>query len=115
VKPSWFGESIGHYENGELVIDTIGLSTNLSFIDNYRTPHSEKEHVVERYRISSDGNMLEARVTIEDPDTFNEPLHMIKRWRKATNPNLETVCAENNGDLFSQNLFPIPEAKTRDF
>jgi hypothetical protein len=27
VKPSWFGESIGHYENGDtLVVDTVGLS-----------------------------------------------------------------------------------------
>src|SRR6266436_8819185 len=40
VKPSWFGESIGRYENGELVIDTIGLSTQMSFLDMYRTPHS---------------------------------------------------------------------------
>ncbi len=116
VKPSWFGESIGHYENGDtLVIDTVGLATRNSFIDNYRTPHSEKEHVVERYKVSADGNMLEAMVTVEDPDAFNEPLHMIKRWRKATNPRLETVCSENNGDHFSQNLFPIPEAKTPDF
>jgi len=115
VKPSWFGEAIGRYENGELVVDTVGLSTGLSFIDNYRTPHSEKEHVVERYKISADGNMLEARVTVEDPDTFNEPLSMIKRWRRATNPGLETVCAENNGDHFSKNLFPIPQAQTPDF
>jgi len=116
VKPSWFGESIGHYENGDtLVIDTVGLATRNSFIDNYRTPHSEKEHVVERYKVSADGNTLEAMVMVEDPDAFNEPLHMIKRWRKATNPRLETVCSENNGDHFSQNLFPIPEAKTPDF
>jgi hypothetical protein len=27
VKPSWFGESIGHYKGGDtLVIDTIGLA-----------------------------------------------------------------------------------------
>jgi hypothetical protein len=115
VAPSWFGESIGRYENGELVVDTIGLSTRFSFIDNFRTPHSEKEHVVERYKVSADGNMLQASVTVEDPDAFNEPLHMIKRWRKAANPGLETVCAENNGDHFSKNLFPIPEAKTPDF
>ncbi len=77
VKPSWFGESIGHYENGDtLVIDTVGLSTKNSFIDNYRTPHSEKEHVVERYKVSADGNTLEAMVMVEDPDAFNEPLHM---------------------------------------
>ncbi len=33
LKPSWFGESIGHYENGDtLVIDTIGLNTK-TFIE----------------------------------------------------------------------------------
>jgi hypothetical protein len=116
VKPSWFGESIGHYENGDtLVIDTIGLATKNSYIDNFRTPHSEKEHVVERYKISADGKMLEATVKVEDPDAFNEPLYMLKRWRKVNNQMLETVCAENNGDHFSHNLFPIPEAKTPDF
>jgi hypothetical protein len=116
IKPSWFGESIGHYENGDtLVIDTVGLSTRNSFVDNYRTPHSEKEHVVERYKVSADGNALEAAVMIEDTDAFNAPLHMLKRWRKAPNPRLETVCSENNGDHFNQNLFPIPEASTPDF
>src|ERR1700730_16211740 len=115
VKPSWFGESIGRYENGELVVDTVGLSTRYSFIDNFRTPHSEKEHVVERYKISADGNMLEASVMVEDQEASNERRRMIKRWRKATNPGLETVCAENNGDHFNKNLFPIPEAKTLDF
>jgi hypothetical protein len=116
VKPSWFGESIGHYENGDtLVVDTIGLQTRLSYIDNYRTPHSEREHVIERYKVSADGRTLQADITIEDPDTFTAPLQMIKRWRRANNPRLETVCAENNGDLFSRNLFPIPTAATPDF
>jgi hypothetical protein len=116
VKPSWFGESIGHYENGDtLVIDTIGLATRNSFIDNFRTPHSEKERVVERYKISADGKMLEAAVKVEDPETFNEPLYMLKRWRKVNNQMLETVCAENNGDHFSHNLFPIPQANAPDF
>jgi hypothetical protein len=115
VKPSWFGESIGRYENGELVVDTIGLSTPNSYIDNLRTPHSEKEHVTERFKLSADGNTLEAYVIIDDPDTFNEPLHMVQRWRKVKNQLLETVCAENNGDHFNQNLFPLPEATTPDF
>jgi hypothetical protein len=36
VKPSWFGESIGHYENGDtLVVDTIGLNTR-TFVDSSR-------------------------------------------------------------------------------
>lgn len=114
MKPSWFGESIGHYENGNtLVVDTIGLSTMNSFIDNYRTPHSEIEHVVERYKLTNDGQMLEASVTVDDSLAFNEPLHVVKRWRKVKNEVLETVCAENNGDRFEHNLFPIPRAIDR--
>jgi hypothetical protein len=115
VTPSWFGESIGRYENGELIVDTIGLSTKNSYIDNFRTPHSEKEHVVERFKLSPDGKMLEAYVVVEDPDTFNEPLHLIQRWRKVKNPLVETVCAENNADHFKQNLFPMPQAEKADF
>jgi len=115
VKPSWFGESIGRYESGDLLVDTIGLSTKTSFIDNFRTPHTTKEHVVERYKIAADGKTLEATVTVDDPDAFNEPLHLIQRWRKVNNPLLETACAENNVDYYHQNLFPIPEAEAPDF
>jgi hypothetical protein len=45
-KPSWFGESVGHYEDGELVIDTVGfVEHEYSFVDNYRTPHTNDLHV----------------------------------------------------------------------
>ena len=116
IKPSWFGESIGHYENGDtLVVDTIGLSTKTSYIDNFRTPHTEKEHVVERYTPSADGKVLNAMVTVDDPDTFNAPLNLRQSWRKVPNQLLETACAENNVDYFHQNLFPIPEADKPDF
>ena len=116
VTPSWFGESIGHYENGDtLVVDTIGLSTKNSYIDNFRTPHSERLHVVERFTMEPGGKAISAVVTVEDPDTFNAPLTMTRRWFKFDGAMLETVCAENNGDFFKQNLFPQPEAKTPDF
>jgi len=117
LKPSWFGESIGHYENGNtLVVDTIGLSANkLSYIDNFRTPHTEKEHVVERFTISPDGDTLSAIVKVEDPDAYNAPITMMRQWFKVQAAMLETVCAENNGDHFNQNLHPVPEADKPDF
>src|SRR5262245_26788109 len=116
VKPSWFGESIGHYEtDGTLVIDTIGLQAKNSYIDHYRTPHTEKLHVIERFKLTGDGNTLEVLVKVEDPDTFNEPLYMMRRWRKVPNPLVEMVCAENNKDHFGENLFPIPQADKPDF
>jgi len=116
VRPSWFGESIGRYEGGDtLVVDTIGLQVHNSFLDWFRTPHSEKLHVIERFKLSSDGGALEVLVKVDDPDTLNEPLYMTRRWRKVPNPLLEMVCAENNGDHFGKNLFPIPQAERPDF
>ena len=47
LKPSWYGESVGHYEGDTLVIDTVGLDGR-TFVDAYRTPHSEKLHVIDR-------------------------------------------------------------------
>lgn len=116
IKPSWSGESIGRYENGDtLVVDTIGLQTENSYLDNFRTPHSEKLHVVERFTISPDRNTLTAIVTVNDPEALNEPLTMMQRWSKVNAPMSESICAENNFDFFSQNLFPIPTAEKPDF
>src|SRR5436305_9038993 len=71
-KPSWFGESVGHYEGDTLVVDTIGLNAK-TFVDNYRTPHSEQLHVVERFRLIDGGRRMEARIRVEDPGAFNAP------------------------------------------
>jgi hypothetical protein len=52
VTPSWYGDSVGHYEGDTLVIDTVGVKIGpLSMVDMYGTPHSPALHVVERYRL----------------------------------------------------------------
>ena len=52
VTPSWYGDSVGHWENGTLVIDTIGIKIGpFAMLDIYGTPHSPALHVVERYRL----------------------------------------------------------------
>ena len=71
-KASYYGESVGHYEGDTLVIDTIGMNDK-TFADNFRTPHTEKLHVVERIRLIQGGKKLEIHVTAEDPDTFVQP------------------------------------------
>ena len=118
VKPSWFGESIGHYEGGDtLVVDTIGLAGGkYHYIDSFRTPHTQKLHVAERFTISQDGRSLIATVRVEDPDTFNGPLTLKQTWRKTEAPIEEVVCAEaGEEDHFNQNLDPIPQADKPDF
>jgi hypothetical protein len=115
VKPSWTGESVGHYEGDTLVVDTIGINDK-TYIDNFRTPHTEKLHVVERFRMIDDGNMLEANIRIEDPGAFMMPWNAVQRWRRVQQgPMYERVCAENPFDLHIQDTEPVPHADTPDF
>jgi hypothetical protein len=116
VKPSWYGESVGHYENGDtLVIDTIGISSK-SFIDNYRTPHTDQLHVIERWKLAADGKTVDVSVFVEDAGAFTTPWTAVQRWRRVENAPISTVaCNENNGDFFSQGLVPVPEATRPDF
>jgi hypothetical protein len=110
-KPSWYGESVGHYEGDALVVDTIGLNDRTS-VDNYRTPHTEKLHVMERWKLTDGGKMLEVNIRMEDPDAFNAPWSAIRRYRRVQQEMLEEVCAENNQHLFD---YQIPVANKPDF
>src|ERR1051325_3055953 len=71
-KPSWMGESIGWDEGDTLVVDTIGVKTK-KVVDRFGTPHSDKLHVVERWRLIEQGLSLRVDVTVEDSDTFYQP------------------------------------------
>jgi hypothetical protein len=111
-KPSWYGESVGHYEGDTLVIDTIGLNDKTT-ADIYRTPHTEKMHVVERWRIVEGGQMMESVFTVDDPGTFYRPWTAMRRYRRVQQEPIENICAENN----SVNIFDyhVPTAEKPDF
>jgi hypothetical protein len=110
-KTSWYGESVGHYDGDTLVVETIGQSTK-SFVDNYRTPHTEKLHVIERWKLIDDGKTLEVNIRVTDPDTFYEPWSAIQRFRRVQQQMREEACAENNRHLFD---YQMPVAAKPDF
>jgi hypothetical protein len=110
-KPSWYGESVGHYEGDTLVIDTVGLNDK-TYLDNYRTPHGEKLHVVERWKLVDDMT-IQVVFTVDDPDTFNQPWTATYGFRRIERPMpYEEVCAENNQHLFD---YHVPTADKSDF
>jgi hypothetical protein len=111
VKPSWLGESVGRYEGDTLVVDTIGLNTK-TVVDSFRTPHTEKLHVVERWHLIDGGNMLEVNITVDDPDTFYRPWQTYQRYQRGQRPLAEFICAENNQTLFD---YHMPAADKPDF
>ena len=110
VKTSWYGESVGHYEGDTLVVDTVGLGSQ-TFVDAYRTPHSDRLHVIERWKLTQEGKGLEATVTVDDPETYYQPWKGILRYRRIPGAVSEAICAENN----QQFDYHMPEADRPDF
>jgi hypothetical protein len=67
VVPSSMGDSVGHWEGDELVIDTVGVKVDpFTSVDRFGTPQSDAMHVIERYRLI-EGNV--AKVQIDKYET----------------------------------------------
>jgi len=116
LKPTWTGESIGHYENGDtLVVDTIGMNDK-TYIDNFRTPHTTQLHVVERFTINPDAKGLTVDVTVDDPGAFTMTWHAVQKYRRVEQGRMnESNCAENPVNFLNYDMDPIPQAKAPDF
>jgi hypothetical protein len=125
MTPTWYGDSVGHYEGDTLVIDTVGIKVGrYSMVDWYGTPHTEALHVIERYRMldytaakeafdrdakehtvppgkpiaNPQGKYLQLRFTVEDPNVFTTPWSATMTFRYGGNGSTdwdEQACGEN--------------------
>jgi hypothetical protein len=98
--PTWMGDSVAHWDDDMLVIDSVGFNEKTE-VNGYR--HTDKLHVVEKFRRveSGDarGNLL-YDVTVEDPNVFASPWVMPSRTFPLR-PELEKIdefVCENNRD-----------------
>jgi hypothetical protein len=143
LTPSWYGDSVGHYEGDTLVIDTVGTRTDRPFpmIDLYGTPYTEKLHVVERYRLldyedakeglardakenrrapvgidrNYRGKHLQLHFTVEDAGVFTMPWSATITYGRGSNDWPETVCAENRHEYYNNKDSDVPTAEKPDF
>jgi hypothetical protein len=122
VIPSWYGDSVGHYEGDTLVVDTVGIKVGrYSMVDWYGTPHTEALHVIERYRMldsdaakdgfardakqhnvvpgkpvpNDNGKFLQLQFTVEDPGVFTTPWTATMTYRHDPDGWVERPCAED--------------------
>jgi hypothetical protein len=120
---TWFGHSVGHYEEpNTLVIDTISQNPR-ALIDRFGTPKSDAMRITERYTISDDGQLLDVKFNVEDPKTFTTAwsakvsyVRIPQRSGDAAQAPIfeEVICSENNRDA-GGGTYPIPVATTADF
>jgi hypothetical protein len=137
VEPSWWGESVGHFEGDTLVIDTIGIGAfpQAGSMGRYGTPHSDKLHVVERWRYLREGEtstappmrndsvdadavmadkVMRLEFTVEDHVAYHKPWSVTIDYQALNQGRVrEYVCEENTR---SPDLAPLlPRAHTPDF
>jgi hypothetical protein len=143
VMPSWYGDSVAHYEGDTLVVDTVATRTDRPFamIDLYGTPYSDKLHVVERYRLldyeqakegldrdakenqragvgidrNYRGKHLQLTFTVDDPGVFTMPWSATITYGRGSNDWPETACAENIHEYYNNKDSDVPRADKPDF
>ena len=79
------GHSVARYERDVLVIETSGIAPSRT---PFRTEHSSRLRMVERYTRSIDGKRLFMSVTMEDPAMLREPVVLNKVWSWAPNAEI---------------------------
>ena len=75
--PSPLGYSVGHWEDGDLVVTT----THISFMHfGSGITLSADVELLERFAVSADESRLDYTLTVTDPETFTEPLTGRRSW-----------------------------------
>ena len=143
VTPSWYGDSVGHFEGDTLVIDTVGIKAGpYAMIDWFGTPRTPALHVVERYRLvdyeqakdglernakenfgvqpeSVDrgykGKFLQMTFTVEDPNVFTTPWSATMTYQPGVTEWVEDSCAENPFKYGTEKDPAVPTAQKPDF
>jgi hypothetical protein len=91
---SWTGDSIAHWDEDTLVVDTIGFNDS-TWLDDTGKPHSDGLHVVERYRRLDPGH-LEIQYTIEDAKALTKSFTFTRVLVPAGREIQERFCTDTN-------------------
>lgn len=96
LDPTFYGDSIGHWDGGTLVVDTVGVKTIIPLSQGMK--HSDKLHLIERIHLAkNDPNTLVDEMTLEDADALAKPWHLMHTYRRSRDMNLlEFMCEEND-------------------
>jgi len=95
-EPSFQGHSIGRWEGGTLVVETVGLKDVARI--QLGMGHSDKLRITERIHLSKDDpDVLVDEITIDDPEALEKPFQLTQNYRRTRDGDLiEFVCAEND-------------------
>ncbi len=90
VVPSYDGESIGHWEGKDLVVDTRYFDTSHHTIDD-GIPISKDFRMVERISLSPDGKKLHIHYQMWDPQNWVGEWDSDKAWNRVDDQDITEV------------------------
>lgn len=116
LDPNFFGHAIGRYEGSDtFVVDTVGLNDK-TWLDDVGRPHTDKLHVIERYRRVDEGH-LDVTLTIDDPGAYTSTFTFGPRTLLARTTDFGAtpwVCTnEQNKEFFREIAAPTLPAPAR--
>ncbi|MDC0598364.1 hypothetical protein OAP18_00775 [Gammaproteobacteria bacterium] len=92
------GESLGHWENDTLVVNTRYIETYNHYIDT-GIPISEEFRVQERMRLLEEGEVLEIEYIMTDPVNWLGEWRSTKQWLRVDNTDIgEVECLPDLND-----------------
>jgi hypothetical protein len=96
LEPGIFGSSIGRWEKGALLVETIGIKTITEMGQGFK--HSDKLRISERiYLDPKDPDTLINEMTLEDEEALQEPFKRRFTYKRQRDWSLmEFICAEND-------------------
>lgn len=103
--PTWFGDTVGHWEGDTLVIETNNFNGKTR-LDTNGHPHSDAIVVTERWTRRDMGH-IDYEIKIHDPKAFTEDWKNIRVF--TLNPAQEIMeysCEENNKALYEGRIKP---------
>ena len=92
--PTWLGYSVGHWEDGTLVVESAGFNDR-TWLDRAGHPHSSALRVTERFRRVDFGHM-QYQITYDDPEMLTRPLTISLAVNYTDTDLLENVCNETD-------------------
>jgi hypothetical protein len=91
--PTWLGDSIGRWDGGTLVVDTVGFNTR-TWLNDAGAQHSEALHLIERIRPVLGGQYLEYKMTAEDPNALAKPYTYTRYFKKLGQEIEDDICTD---------------------
>lgn len=110
ITAGYYGFSTGRWEGDTLVVTTRGVKEDTQF---FEIPHSDEMTITERIRLTGP-DLLENRITIEDPKMLTEPYRFTYGYKRNNAYQISEYFCDREDPLFKVGEDGTMQMKTVD-